>query len=440
MTDGPMSSWDLEVSRADLSVIRVVSGTQPLGEGEVLLAVERLAVTANILTYASLGDELGYWRLFPAAPGWGRIPARGHAVVVGSRRPDFDLGARFFGMFPMSSHVAAKPRRTRHGFADDEPSRRSLSAVYNQYFDTGRQTLVAMENAALFRPLIVASFVLDAYLREVAFFGARQVVFTSASSKTALGLAMLLDGVIPTVGATSSDRLDFVEKAGVYAQACTYGKPGAIDREKKTLIVDFAGADQLLGDVEDRDRDIGRASLPGRRNALAGGNVASVDAGYRSVLCPRSHREAISPVEAARLNPFPCARLEGVGDPERLSRRPPIRANFAPATMASFAIQATRGAARSQFGAKKKYSATRRAPSSPRINARTTERSQLMPTLKPTRRTDPMAEDDTMTKAETEGSCHDRDGARKPPRPRCRCGVRSLPCATRSISCSTASM
>ena len=62
MTDGPMSSWELEVSRADLSVIRVVSGTQPLGEGEVLLAVERLAVTANILTYASLGDELGYWR------------------------------------------------------------------------------------------------------------------------------------------------------------------------------------------------------------------------------------------------------------------------------------------------------------------------------------------------------------------------------------------
>lgn len=246
MTDGPMSSWDLEVSRADLSVIRVVSGTQPLGEGEVLLAVERLAVTANILTYASLGDELGYWRLFPAAPGWGRIPAWGHAVVVGSRRPDFDLGARYFGMFPMSSHVAAKPRRTRHGFADDEPSRRSLSAVYNQYFDTGRQTLVAMENAALFRPLIVASFVLDAYLREVAFFGARQVVVTSASSKTALGLAMLLEGVIPTVGATSSDRLDFVEKAGVYALVCAYGNPGAIDREKKTLIVDFAGDDQLL--------------------------------------------------------------------------------------------------------------------------------------------------------------------------------------------------
>ena len=141
MTDGPMSSWDLEVSRADLSVMRVVSGTQPLGEGEVLLAVERLAVTANILTYASLGDELGYWRLFPAAPGWGRIPAWGDAVVVGSRQPDFDLGARYFGMLPMSSHVVVKPRKTRRGFADDEPNRRSLSAVYNQYFDTGRQTL-----------------------------------------------------------------------------------------------------------------------------------------------------------------------------------------------------------------------------------------------------------------------------------------------------------
>ena len=149
-----------------------------------------------------------------------------------------------------------------------------------------------MENAALFRPLIVASFVLDAYLREVAFFGARQVVVTSASSKTALGLAMLLEGVIPTVGATSSDRLDFVEKAGVYAQVCAYGNPGAIDREKKTLIVDFAGDDQLLATLRTEIGDIGRASLPGRRNALAGGNVASVGAGCRSVLCPRSYREA----------------------------------------------------------------------------------------------------------------------------------------------------
>src|SRR5208337_5161539 len=59
-------------------------------------------------------------------------------------------------------------------------------------------------------------------------------------------LPTLLEGVIPTVGATSSDRLDFVEKAGVYALVCAYGNPGAIDREKKTLIVDFVGDDQLL--------------------------------------------------------------------------------------------------------------------------------------------------------------------------------------------------
>jgi len=46
-----------------------------LGEGEAQLLVERFALSANNITYAIKGEELGYWRLFPAPPGWGVIPA-----------------------------------------------------------------------------------------------------------------------------------------------------------------------------------------------------------------------------------------------------------------------------------------------------------------------------------------------------------------------------
>ena len=193
MMDAPTSSWDLEVS-APTSRSRGSSAeagglrrgrSAPRGRAacghrqsfDLRLARRRARLLAPFSDGAGVGTD----------------SRRGHAVVVGSRRPEFDLGARFFGMLPMSSHVVVKPRKTRRGFADDEPRRR-VSAPSTISISTRAGKLVAMENAALFRPLIVASFVLKRDLREVAFFGARQVVVTSASSKTALGLAMLLQG------------------------------------------------------------------------------------------------------------------------------------------------------------------------------------------------------------------------------------------------------
>jgi hypothetical protein len=86
---GSMQHWDLEVARADFRAARVVEASPTgLGAGETLLVVERLALTANTMTYAALGDELNYWGLFPASPGFGRIPAWGTASssIAGRRR------------------------------------------------------------------------------------------------------------------------------------------------------------------------------------------------------------------------------------------------------------------------------------------------------------------------------------------------------------------
>jgi len=66
----------------------------------------------------------------------------------------------------MSSLLIVKARRTRSGFANEQPHRQALNPVYNQYFEAQTQDAVERENNALFRPLLIASFVLDSYVRE----------------------------------------------------------------------------------------------------------------------------------------------------------------------------------------------------------------------------------------------------------------------------------
>jgi len=271
---GLAANWDIEVERRDFGAARVVERPQErLEEGEVLLAVERLALTANVLTYASLGESLRYWELFPATSGRGRIPAWGYGSVAASRAPDFATGAHYFGLFPMSSQLVVRPRKTRAGFADQQPHRRPLNPVYNQYFDAGPRALAEMENNALFRPLVIAAFVLNDYLRESSFFGADAVLITSASSKTALALAMLLEGAVETVGATSLQSLAFVEPLGVYSRTFAYGAP-RVDSARKTLIVDFAGDEGVLAQIETQVGDsLARVCRVGRTHwqTAAGG-------------------------------------------------------------------------------------------------------------------------------------------------------------------------
>ncbi|WP_040816504.1 DUF2855 family protein, partial [Aequoribacter fuscus] len=64
----------LEVNKTALSETRIY--TQVLSEtlepNEVILAVDRLAMTSNNISYAVAGELLDYWGFFPAEDGWGR--------------------------------------------------------------------------------------------------------------------------------------------------------------------------------------------------------------------------------------------------------------------------------------------------------------------------------------------------------------------------------
>jgi len=102
----------------------------PLGDGEVRLAIESFSVTANNVTYAVVGDGFKYWDFFPAPEGFGIVPMWGHARVTESRHPDIAVGERVYGYLPMASHLDVLPGRvSAGGFMDMAAHRMPMSPV-----------------------------------------------------------------------------------------------------------------------------------------------------------------------------------------------------------------------------------------------------------------------------------------------------------------------
>lgn len=191
---------DFLVNRANLSECRFVdvpaAANVDLAAGELLIAVDRFALTANNVTYAVAGDMLNYWSFFPAQAGWGRIPVWGFGDVVQSKHDAVQTGERLYGYYPMSSWLKIRPESvTPAAIVDGSAHRKDLPPIYNQYLRTAVDRLyerATEERQMLFRPLFLTAFLLDDYLAEGDLFGASAVVLTSASSKTAIGLASLL--------------------------------------------------------------------------------------------------------------------------------------------------------------------------------------------------------------------------------------------------------
>ncbi len=111
---------DFLVAKADLHKTEFRSrDLTDLTDCEVLLKLDRFAFTANNVTYAAFGDVMKYWQFFPASDGWGRIPVWGFADVEDSNHPDVKVGERFYGYYPMSTHLVVRPAKvSTAGFLD----------------------------------------------------------------------------------------------------------------------------------------------------------------------------------------------------------------------------------------------------------------------------------------------------------------------------------
>ena len=225
-----MSTTILLVRQDQLATTRLLTTDDtPLAEGQVRVRVESFALTANNITYAALGDMLNYWQFFPTGEaGWGIVPVWGFGTVVQSLHPAVAVGERLYGYWPMASQAVLSPQRVNPtGFSDGAPHRAGLHAVYNHYLRTSTDGLYRADNEdvqALLRPLFITSWLIDDFLADQQFFGARRMLLSSASSKTAYGTAFQLaqrDG-IEVIGLTSPGNVAFCESLGCYSRVVTY--------------------------------------------------------------------------------------------------------------------------------------------------------------------------------------------------------------------------
>lgn len=226
-----------------------------LAEGAVRLAIESFSVTANNVTYAVAGDSFKYWDFFPAPEGFGIVPMWGHARVIESRHPDIAVGERVYGYLPMASHLDVLPRRvTPGGFMDTAAHRQPMSPVYNSYTRLAADPEHDPQREAermIFGPLFRTGFLIEYFLRGADWFGAEQLVVTSASSKTALGLASVARQTSPGVrriGLTSKGNVGFVTATGLYDEVLAYD---GLERLPvlRSVSVDFAGNAELLAQL-----------------------------------------------------------------------------------------------------------------------------------------------------------------------------------------------
>ncbi len=191
-------AWTLSVDRGDLSATELREQPVPdLAEGEALLRVDRVGLTANNVTYAVLGEAFRYWDFFPAPAGRGVVPLWGFADVIASRAEGVPEGLRVYGYLPSSSHLVVRPGRPdSRGFRDTTAHREPLPSPYNAYAATTGDPAYEPEREdlqVLYRPLFFTSFVLADQLDDDSA-GAEVLVLSSASSKTAYGAAFLLRG------------------------------------------------------------------------------------------------------------------------------------------------------------------------------------------------------------------------------------------------------
>ncbi len=244
------------IQKDDLSQILVHPEQLPtLKEGEVLFSIKKYAFTANNLTYAVLGERLKYWHFFPAqAATQGIIPVWGFAEVIASTHAEIKVGEYCYGYFPMAKYLVVEADRvSTFGFTDKAAHRQPMASVYNYYNRCANDPTYKAEVEdfiPLLKPLFVTSFLNYYFLEDAQFHQAEQIILTSASSKTALGLAFMLKHHQKShskkiIALTSEGNLEFVKNTNYYDEVLPYQNIDTLTL-KDSLVVDFAGNVQHL--------------------------------------------------------------------------------------------------------------------------------------------------------------------------------------------------
>src|SRR3984885_11173161 len=175
----------------------------------------------------------------------------------------------------MATHLVIEAADvSKRGVHDAAAHRQGVAPVYNAYARVSGDPAYAGRQGdyqALLRPLFMLSFLVDDFLSQHEFYGARSVMLSSASSKTAFGLAHLLHAQrkgVRVIGLTSAANVDFVGSLGCYDEVVTYDRVTSMPSDQPVAFVDMAGNSALRETLHrhfgDRMKYSGRIGLPRR--------------------------------------------------------------------------------------------------------------------------------------------------------------------------------
>ena len=237
-----------------------------LADGQVRMRIDAFALTANNITYAAFGEAMNYWGFYPTGdPTTGCIPVWGFGTVIESRCNGVEVGQRYYGYWPIAEEAVLQPQQLdARGFSDGAEHRRHLPPIYNQYVRCSTDPAYRPEHEAeqaLLRPLFSTSFLIDDFLADNGFFGARTVILSSASSKTAYGTAFCLAqrrgtaDAVTVIGLTSPGNLAFTRSLGCYDTVISYDDVPAALPEEPAVYVDISGDGALRAAIHGRLAD-----------------------------------------------------------------------------------------------------------------------------------------------------------------------------------------
>jgi hypothetical protein len=251
--------FEVNKTALDKTQITPLTIQQTLVENEVILKIDKFALTANNISYGITGEALGYWRFFPTSiqskssdSEWGRLPVMGFATVISSNNDQIKLGEKVWGFLPMATHVKILAGKiSDSGFSDVSPYREGLAPLYSAFERVKSNPFHSTKNEdfeMLVRGLFVTSWLVDDFMDDNQYFDASQYLITSASSKTSIALAFAVKkrGKLPCIGLTSSTNKAFVESLGCYDQVISYDEITNVNANIPSILVDMAGGKTTL--------------------------------------------------------------------------------------------------------------------------------------------------------------------------------------------------
>lgn len=252
---------EFQVRKSNLGESRIVdagSKDPVIGDNQIMVRVEKFGFSANNITYGVAGDTLGYWQFFPPLDNdtqdWGIIPVWGFAEITASGIEALPIGERIFGYFPPADHLIMEPVDVANdSFFDGSEHRSQLPKGYNLYRRVSAEPgydRAGDDLRMLLYPLYLTGFALWDLLKENDWYGAKQIVIVSASSKTSIGLGYAIDGddeAPASIGLTSSGNQSFVADLSLYANTVAYDTLEQEVEMRPTAIVDMAGNADVLG-------------------------------------------------------------------------------------------------------------------------------------------------------------------------------------------------